>query len=70
MEKDIENLARGEVKSMKQGYTVLGEIVLLVEGWCSCRSECEKTRLLRNQSSLTRKDNPLVTFPGHRGGGW
>lgn len=27
MEKDIENLARGEVKSMKQGYTVLGEIV-------------------------------------------
>lgn len=32
VEKDIENLARGEVKSMKQGYTVLGEIVLPCRG--------------------------------------
>lgn len=44
MEKDIENLARGEVKSMKLVYTVLGGNHPLVDGCYSCRSECEKTR--------------------------
>lgn len=59
MEKDIENLARGEVKSVKWGYTVLGGVV---EGCYSCRNEREKTGLLGNRFSLNRKDKPLDTL--------
>lgn len=64
VEKDIENLARGEVKSVKWGYTVLGGVV---EGCYSYRNECEKTGLLGNWFSLNRKANPLDTLSCHRG---
>lgn len=54
---------------MKLVYTVLGEIIPSCRWVLFLQGECEKTRLLRNQSSLWRKDNPWTHYPGTEVGG-
>lgn len=61
MEKDIENLARGEVKSVKLGYIAPGgDWAVLVEGCYSHRSQCE----MENQFQWVKSIIPWTHYTG------